>query len=193
MPRVKQFDEEEVLQKAVLIFWRKGYYNTSIQDLVDFLGVNRASLYNTFGGKKKLFDKAFEQYRKVNHEGFTNFLNTQENVKDALRMVFTKIINDDCSDKDRKGCLIANTTTELLPTDKKLQKLITQHKLNTEKAFFDLLSRGVKKGQISKDTDLETISRLLYTLMTGLRVVSKTKPTFEESMTSVEAVLELLD
>ena len=54
MPRVKQFNEDEVLNKAMELFWKKGYNATSMQDIVDYLGINRASLYSTFGGKKNL-------------------------------------------------------------------------------------------------------------------------------------------
>ncbi|MEL6975424.1 MAG: helix-turn-helix domain-containing protein, partial [Bacteroidota bacterium] len=63
MPRTKQFDEKEVLKKAMELFWEKGFHATSIQDLVSHLGINRASLYDTFGGKDELFNTAFESYR----------------------------------------------------------------------------------------------------------------------------------
>ena len=59
MPRTKQFNEEEILKKAMELFWEKGFHATSIQDLVAHLGINRASLYDTFGGKEELFKKAF--------------------------------------------------------------------------------------------------------------------------------------
>jgi TetR/AcrR family transcriptional repressor of nem operon len=73
MPRVKLFDENEVLNKAMNLFWKQGYSATSIQDLVSHLGINRASLYDTYGDKEKLFFRAFEFYRKTNTEGITNF------------------------------------------------------------------------------------------------------------------------
>ena len=60
MPRTKNFDPAEVLEKAKNLFWEKGYYATSMQDLVDTLGINRASMYDTYGGKDQLFAKALE-------------------------------------------------------------------------------------------------------------------------------------
>ena len=77
MPRTKAFDEQEVLEKAMELFWKKGYYATSIQDLVNHLGINRASLYDTFGGKKKLFLHTFSHYRTVNTQGVKDFLEGQ--------------------------------------------------------------------------------------------------------------------
>ena len=69
MPRVKLFDQNEVLTKAMNLFWKQGYAATSVQDLVQHLGINRASLYDTFGDKDQLFKKSFELYRKQNKDG----------------------------------------------------------------------------------------------------------------------------
>lgn len=193
MPRVKLFNEEEVLEKAMLIFWKKGYHATSIQDLVKYLGINRASLYDTYGGKKKLFDKAFNLYRTSGIEKLGDLLDTQKSIKDTLRKMFQQVINYDLSDFDSKGCFIANTTTELLPDDVDLQKVITQHRIAMEIFLYDLLKIGVKREEISKEKDLKTLASLFYTLMTGIRVVGKTQPRQEESFASLDAALSLLD
>lgn len=195
MPRAKQFDEEEVLQKAMILFWKKGYHDTSITDLIKFLGISNASIYHTFGGKKELFDRAFEYYRTINFTGLSHFLSTQEDIRIGLKMAFQKIIDDDATDEDCKGCFVVNTSTELLPSDKddKLQGIITQYQDKMVTTFFTFLEKGVQKGQISPQKDLKMIARLLYTLMMGLRVVAKTKPDPLESQASVDAVLSLLD
>ncbi len=195
MPRAKQFDEEEVLQKAMILFWKKGYHDTSITDLIEFLGISNASIYNTFNGKRALFDRAFAYYRTSNFTGLNHFLSTQEDIRIGLKMAFQKIIDDDAADEDCKGCFVVNTSTELLPSDKddKLQGIITQYQDKMVGTFFTFLEKGVQKGQISPKKDLKMIARLLYTLMMGLRVVAKTKPDPLESQASVDAVLSLLD
>jgi TetR/AcrR family transcriptional repressor of nem operon len=193
VPRVKLFKEEEVLTKAMMIFWKKGYHDTSIQDLVDNLGINRASLYDTFGGKKKLFDSAFESYRKSGNEGLKELLNSRNSVKETLSMIFRKVIEGDVADPDNKGCLVANTTTELLPHDSELQLVITRHREDVEQIFYDFMFTAVQKGKISGEKDLKTMASLLYTLLTGLRVTGKTRPSQKESLASVDAVLSLLD
>ncbi len=193
MPRVKLFKEEEVLTKAMMIFWKKGYHDTSIQDLVDHLGINRASLYDTFGGKKKLFDIAFGYYRKTGNEGLRELLNSRDGVKETLRMMFRKIIEGDLADPDNKGCLVANTTTELLPHDAELQSVITKHREDIEQIIYEFLLKGEQRGEISGEKDLKTMASLLYALLTGLRVTGKTRPHENESMASVDAVLSLLD
>ncbi|MEM6348031.1 MAG: TetR/AcrR family transcriptional regulator [Bacteroidota bacterium] len=193
MPRALEFDEEEILKKAMILFWQKGYHDTSIKDLIDFLGISNASIYNTFGGKKQLFERAFALYRNSNYEGLKQFLNTQRDVRQGLKRVFHKIITDDSNDPDCKGCFIVNTTAELVPHDLSIQKAVEQNKLKNEKLFFDFLQKGADAGQIAASKDLNMIAHLLYTFMMGLRVVGKTKPDQAELMASVEGILAILD
>ena len=192
MPRSKQFDEQEVLKKAMMLFWKQGYHATSMQDLVDHLGINRASLYTTFGGKRNLFDRAFDQYRQHQSQGLARFLESQEDVVAALRLLFHRLIQDDVEDESAKGCFIVNTTTELLPGDPALQETLLQHEAHIQGLFRDALERGVARGQVAEGKDLAALARLLYTLMTGLRVMGKTKPDPVASMASVEVALQVL-
>lgn len=193
MPRVKQFDQEEALHKAMLLFWQKGYYDTSIQDLTERLGISRGSLYDTFGGKKQLFDQVFAQYSSTSLIGLKGFLDTQQNVKEAFRKIFTKTLTDDQTDPNCKGCFMVNTTTEMLPTDAALLEAITRHKEGMEKLFYELLQMGVRSGEISAHKDLQVIAKSLYTLMIGFRVLGKTQPDLQDSLAALEAVLVILD
>lgn len=92
MPRVKQFDEQEVLKKAMDLFWKQGYNATSIQDLVDYLGINRASLYDTFGGKKELFDKALDRYIQENNKMQKEYLAQEGPVRRVLKNMLENMI-----------------------------------------------------------------------------------------------------
>lgn len=193
MPKAKLFDQKEVLQQAMMLFWEQGYYNTSVQDLVSHLGISRSSLYDTYGGKKQLFYSAFELYRTSNQKGLANFLSTQEDVRVGLRKAFMKLVTDDFEDPACKGCLIVNTSTELLPLDDKLTQDIAQHNKRMETIFYDFLKRGVQGGQIAESKDLQTLSRVLYMTITGIRVLGKTSPKPEDTMAAVDAVMMLLD
>lgn len=193
MPRSIEFNEEEVLRNAMLLFWEKGYYDTSIKDLIQALGISNASIYNSFGGKKQLFNRALAYYRETNFQGLRHFIQSQKDVSKGLTMFFEKIIQDDKNDEDCKGCFIVNTSTELIPTDPAIQIVIEKYREKIEKLFYDFLQMGVETGQIAKTKDIKVISRLLYTFMTGLRVLGKSKPSPSAAMASVKAVLSLLD
>ena len=193
MPRTKSFDEKAVLQKAMELFWVQGYHATSIQDLVDHLGINRASLYDTYGGKDSLFQKAFRQYREQNAAEIRQFFQQQPRVREGLMALFTMAIEEAATDADRKGCFVVNTATELLPGDPSLIPVLQENKRNFEQLFLDYLTKGVEDGQISEGKDLRAIATLLFTLYNGLKVVSKVSPEEDQLLASINEVLKLLD
>ncbi|PKG43541.1 TetR/AcrR family transcriptional regulator [Psychroflexus sp. MES1-P1E] len=193
MPRVKLFDENEVLSKATELFWKKGYHATSIQDLVSFLGINRGSLYDTYGGKKELFDKAFEFYRSNNSNGITAFFKSQNEVKKGFRKLFEMGIDESVADIDLKGCFVVNTTTELIPGEDSLLNLIQDNKKLFEGIFYSFLLKGQQNGEIAKGKNIKTISCLFYTFYSGLKVVAKVEKNPKELMNSVDEILMLLD
>ena len=138
MPKVKQFDEKKVLEEAMNLFWKKGYHATSIQDLVSNLGINRSSIYDTYGGKKELFDQSFELYRTEGMAGLAAFFKKQTSVKGGLQKLFESSIKESLSDSDKKGCFVVNTTTELIPGDEAIQTILEKNKAAYEKMFYKL-------------------------------------------------------
>lgn len=193
MPRVKLFDEAEVLEKAMILFWKKGYYATSIQDLVNHLKINRASLYDTFGGKKKLFDKAFAHYRTISTQSLAQFLESHSNVKKGFKALFTSAIQQCQLDRDKKGCFVVNTTIELIPNEKKSFTIVSEHRKQIEKIFYDYLLLGKKNGQLSKEKNLKAIATLFFTFYNGLKVVTKVEFKSKQFLASVDSLLTVLD
>lgn len=193
MPRAKAFQEEEVLKKAMELFWKKGYHATSMQDLVDYLGINRASLYNTFGGKKALFESALHMYRHANGQAIRDLLHSEANVRDGLYRLFVGAIDQALTDEDKKGCMIVNTCTELLPEDAELQKLLIHNQTKLENTFLAYLKQGQNQGQIPTDKDLKALASLFFTYYNGLQVVSKLNPSKDALVGQLELLLSLLD
>lgn len=192
MPRVKLFDENEVLIKAMDLFWKQGYSATSIQELVNHLGINRASLYDTFGGKEELFKKAFELYRKKNIEGLSHFFEKHPNVKNGFSELFSIAIEEAIADKDKKGCFVVNTTTELIPNDESLLNILEKNKQDLENLFYDYLKRGQDRGELTTNENLRSLATLLFTIYNGIRVVSKIRPNKKELADSINIALSLL-
>lgn len=193
MPRVKLFKEEEVLQKAMVLFWEKGYNATSIQDLVANLGINRGSLYDTFGGKRPLFLKSFQWYRDSNAQRVSNFLHSHDSVKEGFRRLFQfsieQTINPDCS----KGCFVVNTATEFLPGDAEIQQILLDNKIRFQQIFINFIKTGFSTGEIAPDKDLENISSVLFTFQSGINVVAKMESDSKNLWPTIEAALAILD
>ncbi|MFD1901568.1 TetR/AcrR family transcriptional regulator [Enterococcus termitis] len=124
MGRVKEFDEQIVLEKAMQLFWEKGYEKTSMQDLVDYMGIHRRSIYDTFGDKHELFLKSLDCYeRRLN--GIINQQVTQKmTIHEQLETLF--LITLSVNDENPKGCLIVNTATELSLLDRAIENKVQE-------------------------------------------------------------------
>lgn len=193
MPRVKLFDEQEVLTKAMNLFWKQGYSATSVKDLVNHLGINRASLYDTFGDKEQLFKKSFALYRKSNHEGLIQFFESRPNVKNGFSELFDIAIQEAITDKEAKGCFVVNTTTELIPNDENLMKVVEDNKRDFENLFYEYLKKGKEDSQLKSNQDLKSLASLLFMLYAGIKVVSKVNPVKKELKGSIDLALSLLN
>ena len=193
MPRVKLFNKNEALKRATDLFWKKGFFATSIQDLVSALGISRSSLYDTFGGKKALFNSTLENYCSSNIEATKVFLEQQTSVKQGFYTLFEMLISESTSDIDRKGCFVVNTTTELASKDSDIRKKLENNKSTFENMFYEFLLTGQKSGEISKDKDIKAISSLIYTFVSGIKVVTKVEPNKDSLLSSAKIILSLLD
>jgi TetR/AcrR family transcriptional repressor of nem operon len=193
MPRVKLFSESEVLQKAINIFWEKGYNDTSIQDLVTHLGINRGSLYDTFGDKRALFNKAFVHYLTTNNNSLKTFFESQTSIKKGFKKFFEIPINASVSDNGVRGCFAVNTITELLPKDSEMQTLLIKNKTIIESLFIEFLEKGVKNGEISASKNLKKTAAFLYALLNGLLVTAKINFNKKELLETVSVGVSVLD
>jgi TetR/AcrR family transcriptional repressor of nem operon len=192
MPRVKLFDEKEVLTRAMNLFWKQGYSATSVQDLVSYLGINRASLYDTFGDKEKLFKKSFELYRKQSIDKICELFQNQSNVKEGFSVLFNNAVNESLLDKDRKGCFAVNNTTELVPNNESCLEILSSNRRNFENIFYEYLKMGQKKGQLVECKDLKSLASFLFVIYNGILVVSKIQTNKKELTDSVNLALSLL-
>ena len=111
MPRVKNYNREEMLDKAMELFWEKGYAATSMQSLVDHLGINRFSIYDSFGDKHSLFLAALDRYREIVAESLRTKLNDDTKGIEAIKDYFRAMAADLSTPSGRMGCLVQNFQT----------------------------------------------------------------------------------
>lgn len=193
MPRAKQFDEEQVLDRAVELFWKKGFHATSMQDLVDHLGINRASLYDTFGGKKELFESALSSYRDKNQKWMEDFLNSHSSIREGVTKFLELSVDQSVSDHDCKGCLTVNSITEMIPgADEGIRFNLLENKNQFEEVLTRYLQQGIDSGELNPESDPRAITDVLFTLNTGIKVVAKVDPNRERLMATVNASLASL-
>jgi TetR/AcrR family transcriptional regulator, transcriptional repressor for nem operon len=142
MVRTKQFDKHTALDEAMELFWQRGYHATSIQDLVDHLGVNRQSLYDTYGGKDQLFLAALERYREIQAAPVRRLLErdgpAREIVRDFFRGYVEALLSEDC-----KGCFMVNTATEVAGNNEVVAQVCSANARQFEATLSGLLVRAL--------------------------------------------------
>jgi TetR/AcrR family transcriptional repressor of nem operon len=173
MARVKEFDESEVLAKALEIFWDKGYNATSMQDLIDGLGISRSSLYDTFGDKRSLFLSVLQQYRDEQGSIMMSLINTSTNIFETIEYMLVSAISSCIEDKQKKGCFMVNTTIELAPHDQEIKDIVVENKKEFELALSKAIAKGQEKGQIGKTHNPKALAKFVFNTFTGLRVSAK--------------------
>lgn len=176
MARPKTFDRDEVLDRAMRVFWRQGYEATSIQDLVCATGINRASMYDTFGDKRGLFLASVDRYVNAISAMRLGALDEPGPALPALRRFFDDLVRFSVGEGRRLGCLMTNTSVELAPHDEEVADLMGQALGRVEEAFFRLLTRAEAQSEISPGRDLRALARFLLVTLNGLRVLARAKP-----------------
>ncbi len=175
------------------VFWRKGYAATSIQDLVDDLGINRASLYTTFGKKHDLYLAAIDRYQEILVAQRFAALEEQGSAKHAIQTLFMGIVESAAGKDGAMGCLVTNSAVELSPHNREVSTKIASSLTLMEKAFTRALMQAQADGEISRDKDPIVLSRFLTSSIQGLRVMSKTVPGRSKLRGIAEVALSVLE
>jgi TetR/AcrR family transcriptional repressor of nem operon len=187
MARTKDFDEDDVLEKAVELFWRKGYNATSMQDLVDGLGISRSSLYDTFGDKHTLYIRALEKYKALGSGQMCSIVSNAASAKEAIRKLLELAIGEASADEQRKGCFMVNAEVESAPHDEQVSQMICQNDQQVEDAFYAAIKKGQENAEISNTKDARALARFIMNTVKGIRVSAKstTDKTFFEDIINV--------
>ncbi len=176
MPWEKQFDEGEALEKAMQAFWAHGYEATSIQDLVECMGIKRGSIYAAFGDKRSLFLRSLEHYASSYCHAWLASLRQRHAPRAAILSVFEVAINVAITDRNRSGCFLINTAIELSAHDPGVAKVVAKELTEIEAFFRDTIVDGQNSDDISTDLDPAETARTLLGLLSGLRVLARSRP-----------------
>ena len=190
MPWEKQYDRDDVLERATVAFWRHGYEGTSVADLVAATGLHKGSLYAGFGGKRALFAAALRHYDKRYRQDFLQELQAKPSPRAAILEAFCAAAEPRA---DRPpGCLTVNTALEMAPHDSEARAWV-QDSFDGLSAFFHACATAARdKGEIAPDLDPDAVATTLLGLFLGLRVLARSGA--EQAMrtaliTQAEAIL----
>lgn len=185
--RPREFDEQEVLDRALVAFWTHGYEATSLVDLVEATGLKKGSLYQAFGDKHSLLLLALDHYLTRARQRMRACLDGPGELRSRLRGV----LSSGCADQKR-GCFAVNCLVELAPHDEEVQALLARHFRETEKLFARTIERGVEAGELTSALPPKELARLLQVVLTGAAASSKGHLTGAQANATIEVALSAL-
>lgn len=193
MARHKEFNPDDAVEAAVKVFWSKGYEATSIQDLVDAMGINRGSLYDTFGDKAGLFEAALDCY--FNATPLRRLMEHAESdtPRREIERLFDDLIAKAVAPEGGCGCMVTNTLTELCSRDSKLAKKLGGHMLRMEDTLTTMIKRGQQSGEITDAKEARALARFLISTVQGIQTVVKLAPDEATLRDIADTALSTLD
>ncbi|MEO3802371.1 TetR family transcriptional regulator [Nonomuraea sp. B1E8] len=174
MARSKEFNPDVALQKALDLFWERGYEATSMADLVEHLGVARASIYATFGGKRELYLRALERY--LAQRDVVGPLAQPGPALPAIRAFLDAYVAECLADELRRGCMVVNTAVEFAARDAAMSAKVAASWAELETAIAAALVRARAQGEIPAEKDPHALARFLLVLLQGVRVLGRADP-----------------
>ncbi|PSL32003.1 TetR/AcrR family transcriptional regulator [Chitinophaga ginsengisoli] len=190
--RPKIFDEREVVEKAVDVFWTKGYETASADELLDAMGIGKGSFYLAFkGGKKELYEKSLRQYADRFDKQLLHDLSVS---KDPVQLIkdFFMALADDPKSKQMKGCYIGNALVQLSDGDVDTKLIAAELLGSVESIFTDVIRKAQEEKKLKNKAKPEVLGKYLINLWNGVNVTRRSNPGYEHLREVLEMSLQVL-
>jgi TetR/AcrR family transcriptional repressor of nem operon len=176
MARPREFDGDAALDRAMEMFWSKGYEATSLDDLCEVTGLSRSSLYATFGSKRNLLLRSVDRYVEQRSPSIATILAQRLSIYEAFAALARHFIDQIVSGPGRRGCFLGNCAAELPRSDRAALARVRQGLESTEATFRGALARAQERGELASGADVDALARFLMASFQGLRLVGKVNP-----------------
>ena len=193
MARPREFDKTEALNKAMNVFWTKGYEATSLCDLLQAMGLSKSSFYDTFGSKHEVFLDTITYYKKTRTSQITEVANLDSPARKLIESLFERAVSRITEEGGQRGCYLNNCAVEVALHDPAAAKLIDVGIGLMEDTFFSLVERGQREGDIVSTKDARALARYLTCSLNGLMGIAKANPDPEALDDIVRMSLTTLD
>jgi len=192
MPWEKNFDVDVALQKAGETFWSHGYEATSMRDLLEAMGIQKGSFYDTYGSKRSAYLRALEQYTDTRFAEFGALIEGQA-PKQSLHTLIRAVYKECIGAEGHRGCMLINCALELAHSDTGAQRAVQRAFEYHEQSYADLIRAGQAAAEISADLDATATAKAMLAIVIGMRVFSRAGASRATLRTLADQALELLE
>lgn len=165
-----KFDADEAVDRALEVFWRRGYAATSPQALLDELGIGKGSFYNTFESKHNVFTLALERYKDRRLASLTATLDTDGPLREAIEHGMVELTG---LDSHRRGCLVVNAVAELAQADPRVDEIAETLFRGIETLLAEAIARGQARGEFASDESAQLKASSLLATIVGASILLK--------------------
>ena len=171
--RPRQFDRDDALGRAMRVFWARGYEGTSVQDLTAAMGVNKPSLYATFGCKEELFREAVELYDRTEGAAVTASLNDAPTAREAVEAMLRANARAYTAEETPRGCMIVLASLLGAPENETVRTFLAANRLAGEQALVTRMERGIIDGDVPRSANVAHLAAFYTTVLEGLSIQAR--------------------
>ncbi|WP_316743037.1 TetR/AcrR family transcriptional regulator [Pedobacter antarcticus] len=186
------YDNQDILEKAQQVFWTQGYTATSLEDILQAMGIGSGSFYNAFkGGKKELFIETIRQ-RRTAFDDFQKSVSTSEKPIDLIKDFFRSIASADIR-IHKQGCFIVNTVVEMAGLDAEIESEAINILKDVESFYTSTIKAAQEDGTLKNQTDPILLGRYLINLWNGINVTRRMYADSQELGPLIEMQLAVIN
>lgn len=173
MARPLEFDKNVVLERAMEVFWEKGFESASLQDLIDAMDLSKSSFYQAFKSKQDLYAAALNHYVDLMSANLSNNLDSSNSGLEFIENTFLEIAENAPLRAGQRGCFLMNTATEFAQKNEEIAILTNNGLKKFESVFARAIKKAQSSGEISLSKNAETLANFLICNMSGLKTMVK--------------------
>jgi TetR/AcrR family transcriptional repressor of nem operon len=192
MARPREFDPNDVLRTAIELFWDKGYFDASVDELVRRSGVAKYGIYGTFGPKQELFRKVLKQYGSDRHRDIQSPIREPDASLPEIQRFFKEAVRLMTQENGSRGCLMVNTGMELGLRDPEIRNLVQHFFKETRDVMERCLCRAVEQGELEKSLDVPALATYLVTEFRTALMLARSGHSRREIQAHLDTALRLL-
>ncbi|MDJ1506545.1 TetR/AcrR family transcriptional regulator [Xanthocytophaga agilis] len=189
MGRNKNFVEEDILDKVIILFQKQGYNSTSPEQLVSFLGLSRSSIYSTFGDKRELLIKALQRYRQITKASLDKIIKESNDPLSGIWQIFNMSVDGCYHPENPSGCFLVNSIVEFGSEDSEARQILNDSYTDCRDAlchFLQLTNRNMSNGS------LQILADYLINAICGIVISAKAGMNEKQCRNVVEMTLSVL-